>query len=198
MKSVLLAVVVGLLTLGCSKSSNPVKFSKVEEPVQMAPAAAANETPAIVQRTYTLIEMYLAEMITKEEFMAWFFKDAPQYRNKLLSVKAEIEIKQPLSPQDINKILLLEYAMNTTIRKFNDRNVLLRTHNVLRAAIDSTDGRKTKPEVIKDNTYTLSEVQRRGLPAKAISDNPMGFLGSFLRYGFKIEEVDFFNARVSN
>lgn len=199
MKFSFLAVVI-LVVVGCSKGSNPVQFSNVEkaQSVTESTDGQVNSAPAIVapERDYTILELYLAEKITKEYVMAWFFMDIREYRNKIFDIKSEIRTKQPLSQNDIEKILVLEYAMNQVIRKFNDRNVLYRTKEVVGAAIRSAKTRENSSQEIYDNAYGVDQVRKKGLPAKAISNEPIGFLGSVTKYGFKIEEVNFLDRDV--
>lgn len=196
MRIFFLIMVMNLSIIGCSKGSNPVRFSKIERNVEKTTQkvtmtqAPAIETPT---RNYTLLEMYLAEMVTKEFFMSWFFMEIKQFREKVYLIKQEIETKLPLSQHDVDRILILEYAMNEGIKKFNDRNIIYRGKNVIQAGLSSRKPSEDPEEEILSNVYTVKDVQREGMPAKAISDNPDGFINSFIKYGFKIQEVDFLN-----
>jgi hypothetical protein len=188
-------LVVILFLIGCSKTSNPVHFSKAVSKVTTSASGETTSENKLKIPNYTLLEMYLHGIVTKEYVMAWFFEDARHFREKLLIIKDEIKSKMPVSNHDRNLILVLEYAMNTLIRKFNDRNVLSRSKEIFSAAIESSKEYEDRVQEYTENFYDLGTVKNGGAPAKVISDQPIGFLGSFFKYGFKIEEIDFFDFR---
>lgn len=164
-----------MLAMSCSRGSNPYQFSKVEKKaVEPAPQVETQVAP----RSYTLLEQYLEELISVNDFVAWFFQDQSGYRGRLYDIKSEIKTKVPLSDGDTNRILVLEYRMNRIIREYNERSLFKRAADFRSAVIDSYNNNK------KRNKENL---------AKIISDNPLGFLNSFFKHGYKIEEVDFFS-----
>lgn len=164
---------------GCSKTDNPMVFTKVEKPVlKVVPPPA----PAP-----TLMELYLSERIGTDYMMNWLFKDYKQYRYKLFYIKGQVELKEPLSSHDRDRVLLLEYVMNDAIRRFNNRNFFSRAGSVIQAGIES---RNANP---KDTAESLKDIKNKGASAKHISDSPLGYFNSFTRYGFKIEKVKLLN-----
>lgn len=174
-KFIILALILLGLTTGCSKVENPMVFEKIQPPpVKIAPPPPPE---------YTLLDLYLMEQIDTDYMMNWFFKDYKGYRYKLFYTKSLIESMEPLTQHDRDRILLLQFTMNEAIQKFNNRNFFARATAVVRAGFESRDKNR------KDPQESLSDIKNQGASAKHISDNPVGFLGSFNRYGFKIEKV---------
>lgn len=160
-----------LLMMSCSRASNPYQFTKVESVVLEEPLSVQ-----VSKREYTLLELYLQESISADEMIEWFFQDQPGYRDRLYSIQSEVDRKLPLSPKDEQRLIVLEYRMNRIIQTFNRRNIFSRATDYAVAAFES---RKAETESDEGN------------PSKIVSDNPMGFLNSFFKNGFTIEEVDF-------
>lgn len=193
---IMFAILLGTASGGCS-NNNPVQFSKEAQANQNSQEATRANSNAKTQSTaisspanvYTLLELYLMEKIERDYMMAWFFKDIRIYRAKMVLIKNEITSKKPLSSHDTNRILLLEAGMNDSIRTFNQRNLFARTREVFNAAVRSSDYYTFKERIRSD--YTLPEIERQGVPAQAISNNLPGFLGSIMKNGFQIENVDF-------
>ncbi len=199
MKMKIVSMFAVVLFVGCSKTNSPVHFSKIASQTAGQAEVSSQESKESQESTrpqvairYTLLEKYLNGLVTKEYVMAWFFEDARSFREKLFVVKDEIYGKMPMSQHDVNLILILEYAMNTHIRKFNDKNIFVRSKDIIHAAVKSADEYDDQIEEYIENYYDIARVKNEGAPAKIISDQPIGFLGSFVRYGFKIEEVNFF------
>lgn len=181
-----------MILAGCSNDDAQVHFAKVEPVASRDNTNGGQKLNAYTFQQHpekepeTILEYYLAGLIDRDYFMAWFFSDVTTYRNKLFDVGYEIKEKEPLSRQDRIKILSLEKNMNIAIRKFNERNLLDRSSGVLGAAWDARkDKKERKPQ------FNLSEIKSKGVQANVISDSPLGFLSSMVRYGFTIEPVNF-------
>lgn len=170
-----------LLIMSCSRGSNPYQFEKIEKP-------APEMQTRTVEKKYTLLELYLNERVTADYFIKWFFQDQEGYRSRLFFIKDEIEMKMPLSVHDERMIIILEYRMNRIIQSFNRKNFFRRATDFVVAAYESRQQKNDKANSNEDEDNL----------AKIISDNPNGFMNSFFKYGFKIEEVDFLSDNNTN
>jgi len=179
-----------ILTQGCSKSANPVKFSKIENQKVNSINVEESSKDKAPSRKLTLLEMYLEKQVTRDYMMEWFFNDITIYRDKIFYIKDEVSKMQPLSEYNVSRVKYLEAGMNAAIQRFNSKNAIIRS-----AAFASAIAQTQRVKKDRYTQFENDELEIRGAPAAAISNSPWGFLASFINYGFTIERVDFLGRR---